>query len=223
MKKVVRFESIEEFQSFIKKNTFKQLGEGSEGICYLGKDGKAYKDFTVGCMADEYLVDEVITTDDVDDDSFVFPETLFAIDNSVVGYTSRCIPRDDLNYIRLFMDGLDHINFDKLIDAYGILSNAALNLANKGIKISDLPYNVMFDGEKLYGIDTCGYTREEGDLMGHNLKSVDIAMKDLFNLYVSEVYQEPLDTSMGVIPFLTMIERKYTSGPVEKGPQYSKN
>lgn len=225
MKKVVNFENEKQFQAYIKQKTCAELGEGSEGVCLLGKDGKAYKDFTVGFMADEYLVDDVVTIEDTDVESFVFPDTLFAIDNNVLGYKSKCVHKDDLDYKYLFMNGLDHINFDRLIAAYGIMYNDALVLANQGIRIFDLSYNVMFDGDRLYGIDTCGYRKigRDEDVTEHNTACVDKAIKDLFSTYVSCVHNEELDTQMKVIPFLTMVEQNYTSGHKGNNPQYSKH
>lgn len=210
MKKVVEFDSVEQWQAYRRQKTIRELGEGSEGICYLGKDGKAYKDFSIsGFMADEYLVNDVITIDDVFTKSFVLPDTVFAINNRVVGYTSFCVPRDYFDYKYMFMNGIDHIDFDKLIAAYGNLYNDALVLANAGIRIFDLSYNVMFDGENLYGIDTCGYTKTNSNVEAHNIACVSSALKDLFSTYAVATYNDELNKNMEVIPFLTMVERKY--------------
>lgn len=222
MKKVINFESVEQFQAYRRQKTCRELGEGSEGICYLGKDGKAYKDFTVGYLPEEYLVDEVITTDDVDVKSFIFPDTLFAVDGKVVGYTCKCITKDDLDYKYLFMNGIDHINFDKLIAAYETMNNDALVLANHGIRIFDLSYNIMFDGNNLYGIDTCGYTRDTNDLCQHNLFCVSQAIKDLFCTYAASAYGEKLDKNWSVIPFLGIVERNYKSAPNNGKAPYQK-
>ena len=51
----------------------------------------------------------------------------------------------------------NNIDFDKLYAAYEVMYDDAIQLARDGICIYDLPYNIVFDGERLFGIDTCGY------------------------------------------------------------------
>lgn len=222
MKKVIKFDSEKEFKAYMKSKTVSEIGDGSEGVCYLGKDGKAYKSFQDGYIKSTYQVDEIITSDEASTNSFLFPDILFTINDIVVGYVCKFIPRDDLNFNKLIFEGLDHINFDKLYDAYSPLRNDAVVLAQNGISIFDLSYNLMFDGQSLYGIDTCSYTRKPGDLTDSNLAYVDAAMKDPFCLYFKEEYDIDLDKDMEVKPFLKMVKKKYKEVAKDTPAQYAK-
>ncbi len=221
MSNIIKFNSVTEFQAYRKSKTFKLLGDGSEGKCYLGKDGLAYKDFTEGFRSDDYVLENVITTSECDIPSFAFPHTLFAVGDTLVGHTSEGITRDFLKYDNMFFYGLDSINFKKLARAYDVMVEDAKKLASIGIAIYDLPYNLMFDGERLVGIDTCGYYRTDEDVESSNINSVDMAIKFIFALYAEYAHNEKLDKTMDVKPFLEMVEAKYTEHDIPP-TQYTK-
>ena len=211
MDSIVYFNSEKEYSTFIQKKICKELGSGSEGTCYLGKDGLAYKNFLDGFVNNDYVLENIITSNMCDNASFNFPHVLFAVDNKLVGYTSRLIERDLTNYNYMFFHGIDHINFDKLISAYEVMYQNAIRLAQDGISIFDLPYNVLFDGERLIGIDTCGYTKKPSFQCGDNPNSVDEAVKRLFIHYAKDVHGDTLDTNVDTVSFLKMVHDKYSS------------
>lgn len=222
MSKIVRFNSDEEFVAYRKAKASYRLGGGSEGDCFLGRDGLVYKDFTEGYRSEDYIPEDVITSDQVQNKSFAFPHTLFVVGDELVGHTTDVVKKDITSYDTLFSNGIDHINFDKLYRAYEVLYDDAIALAEDGIGIYDLSYNLMFDGERLIGVDTCGYYRTSPMECLHNTECVDAAVKNLFTHYAEYVKGEKLDTDMDVKSFLKMVERKY-SNHGKKGPQYIKH
>lgn len=222
MKKIVRFNSTEEFQAYRKSKAKFFLGSGSEGSCFLGNDGLTYKDLTEGYHSDSYDIDSVITSDEYSCSSFIFPHTLFVVEDELVGYTSDTVRVDLINNEKMIFDGIDAIDFDKLANAYDVLMQDAVALGEHGITIYDLPYNLMFDGDKLMAIDTCGYYYSDNDPVGHNINSVNEAIKLAFSLYVEYAYCQKVDKNMEVKPFLEMIERKYTNHNSRGGVQYTK-
>lgn len=223
MNKIVRFDSVEKFVAYRRAKANHRLGGGSEGDCYLGRDGLAYKDFTDGFRSENYIPEDVITSDEVSSKSFAFPHTLFVVGDELVGHTADVVKKDITSYDTLFFNGIDHINFDKLYRAYEVLYDDAVALAEDGIGIYDLSYNLMFDGERLVGVDTCGYYRTSPMDCLHNTECVDTAVKNLFTHYAEYVKGEKLDTDMDVKSFLEMVESRYSNYGGKKGPQYIKH
>mgnify|MGYP003307775845 CR=1 FL=1 len=79
----------------------------------------------------------------------------------------------------------------------------------------------MFDGEKLTGVDTCGYFHAPTMECLHNTDCVDMAVKNLFTIYAKYGYGEDLDTDMDVKSFLEMVKANYSSSD-GKGRPYIK-
>lgn len=218
MNKIVRFNSEEEFIAYRKSKTCEELGSGSEGTCYLGNDGLAYKDLTSGYQEEKYIPKNIITTSSYKNKSFAFPHVLFVVNDKLVGYTTDVVPGNIIHDDYLFEHGIDHIDFDKLYEAYQVLHEDALQLANDGIGILDLSFNLIFDGEKLTGVDTCSYYHGTKEDCEKNAMCVDMAVKNLFTLYARYGYGEELDINMDVKSFLTMVKNRYST----TGKSYSK-
>ena len=206
MKKIKRFNNDSNFDYFFKKQiTDKVLGKGSEGICYLGKDGLAYKriyddtyKYNKFCT---YNADKFITKDDCDVDSYVFPDELFCVKDKVKGYKSELVHEDLLlnNFIRngfryklkehqisysknaiydIILNNLKQIDYKKLKKAYEKLYEDTLIISDKGIKINDLKNNIMYDGHKLKVVDTSNYIRTKERVARRNIEILENALKD---------------------------------------------
>lgn len=222
MSKIVQFNSEKEFVVYREKKATFELGTGSEGTCYLGNDGLVYKDLTDGCFIDNYIPADVITNDEFQSENFAFPHLLFVVGNHLVGYKCDVVNPSLLSNQYIFFNGIDHIDFEKLYQAYEELHKEAIRLGENGISIFDLPFNLLFDGEKLIGIDTCGYFRTSPEECLENGSSVDEAVKHLFTQYARVVHKDELDLDMDVKSFLNMIESKYTSHNTNKKPYTKK-
>ena len=220
MNKIVNFESEQAVNSYCMKKAVRELGTGSEGTCYLGDDGLAYKDMSDGFRSEVYIPEDIITTADYQNKSFFFPHVLFVVGDELMGYTSDAVKKNLTSYRYLFDHGVDHIDFDKLYKAYEVMYEDAIQLARDGISIYDLPYNVVFDGERLIGIDTCGYSRAPVMECLRNPEYVDDAVKRLFTDYAEYVHDDKLDMSLDVKEFLDDVKNRYTSG--KKGKPYIK-
>ena len=68
-------------------------------------------------------------------DSFILPDVLFSSEGYLIGYMSKYIDKNLFKNSYIFNYGIDHIDFDKLIDSYYLMINDALLLAEKNIKI----------------------------------------------------------------------------------------
>lgn len=212
MNKIVKFDSEQAVNAYCKKKAIRELGTGSEGTCYLGKDGIAYKDMSEGYRSEQYIPEDIITTADYQNKSFLFPHVLFVVGDELMGYTSDAVKYNQTSYKYLFDNGIDHIDFDKLYAAYEVMYEDAIKLAEDGICIYDLPYNIVFDGERLYGIDTCGYYRAPVMECLNNPNYVDHAVKRLFTDYAEYVHDEKLDIRLDVKTFLDVVKSRYSTG-----------
>ena len=79
MNKIINFNSIKEFSAYRKSKANKELASGSEGTCYLGTDGFVYKDLSSGLRTEDYILDSIITSSDIENKSFAFPHVLLAV------------------------------------------------------------------------------------------------------------------------------------------------
>lgn len=211
MANIISFDSEKEFKAYIKSKAIRKLGTGSEGTCYEGSDGLAYKDLSDGPRTEHYVLEDIVTTCDSNNESFAFPHILFIVENELLGYTSKMIPKNDLDDTKLLCDGIAHIDFDKLYNAYLVMRNNAIALAQEGIRIYDLSCNVVFDGNRLVGIDTCKYSKTEEDVSEDNAVCVDDAIKDAFWIYAYFAHKDDLDRNMDVLSYLKMVESKYSN------------
>lgn len=199
------------YHVYIKNKCGRELGSGSEGTCFLGHDGLAYKDLSDGFRMEHYIPEDIITTADVQSESFYFPHVLFTVGDELMGYTSDLVKQDLTNHYYLLDHGIDHIDFDKLYAAYEVLYEDAIKLAEQGIAIYDLSHNLLFDGERLIGVDTCSYYRAPVMDCCHNTACVDAAVKDLFTMYAEYGHGDKLDTDMEVKDFLDVVKKRYSS------------
>ena len=60
MNKIVKFDSEQAVNAYCKKKAIRELGTGSEGTCYLGRDGIAYKDMSEGYRSEQYIPEDII-------------------------------------------------------------------------------------------------------------------------------------------------------------------
>lgn len=184
----LEFVTKEEFKLYLKKNIVRQIGNGAEGICYLLKDGSALKVY--GGPESDYepcsysIIDtinpeDIIMSADVKIENFLFPEVLLFVSGKVRGYKTRYIPKDT------FGDFLypNKVDFEKLVTAYYDFLEQVIDISKKNICFYDLAYNLIFDNEKLYAIDTIEYERKENPLET-NLKSLRYAISMCMSLFV---------------------------------------
>jgi len=210
---IMNFRSTREFSEYLKKNCILQrvVGVASEGICYPDKLHQyAYKVFHMGEAPDREFADKIITTEDIQLDSFAFPITLFTSPDSFLGYTSNLVHKDlfssEMTY---YLENIREFPFDKLLKAYDKMISDVEKLSKEQIRIFDLPFNLLFDGERLTAIDTCYYTREERDVLQENLDSLHDAIFSVFELWTDSYGERENYKNMSIEEYLKMIQSVY--------------
>lgn len=198
------------FKKFLKGKDLIYVDDGSEGTCFKSrKDGKAYKIFNQGDSFNSgvfYNLDEIITKDDMDIDSFSFPEDLFIIDGVLKGYSMTYYPNNLFSNSHMYeINGLLNINFKKLLKAYYKLKKDVITLSLNHVSIFDMPYNLLFDGERLIALDTCGYKKKDSDVLEKNLAQLDYAVKSIFIFWFGDKIK--INPDLTIEDFLTSLDK----------------
>lgn len=190
MSKLVLYNNELLFRQDIKSKLTHEIGHGSEGVCYE-YDNDAYKilfpkkdiEISVGIM--DYMIhpETILTTDYIDLPSFAFPKEIYATKDWLLGYKAKLIKNNLFNTKNLLdIEDLKKIDFNALAHAYKIMLGDVDLLSEERIKIYDLTFNLVFDGKKLTGIDTCGYKLVNKMIKKQNRDSLSLAIEDLFSI-----------------------------------------
>ena len=209
MANIMYFKDMIEFDYYFRNRASKKIGEGTEGVCYVGNfDALVYKKFTQRFTNMNYDISKIITTDDIKLDSFAFPETLFVCNGELLGYTTRYIAPNYFNDRYTYStDNLMRLDFQKLKVAYNLMREDLVHLSQKRIHIYDLAYNLMFDGRNLVAVDTCNYERVNRSVYQENIESLDYALKTLFDLWTRKDERFQLDSSLEIDKYILTLER----------------
>lgn len=190
MKKIIELQSKEEFEQYIGNKVLKYIDDGSEGECFLGNDGLAYKIFFDEPFINDHAlieIDDIITESEYKLDSFAFPRVIFTIDDVVKCYTSKYVNSNLFGYKskEAAEQLLEHIKSKEFITAYNKFLEDLEVLTSNKIKLFDLCNNLLYDGEKMVAIDTIYYKKEtEADveiLRDFNLRQFRTALVEVFS------------------------------------------
>lgn len=189
MGNIINFKTDWQVKLFIESRALREIGSGSEGTCYLGNDGKVYKLIEFE-NAEPYVATEVVTEEEGPFQSFAFPEELYAVNNQLKGYRTRRVKQDLFAGENIFdFANIANLDFAAVSLAYKRMLLDIVGISSRKVLIFDLPFNIMFDGESFTAIDTCGYKKVNYDPLIDNLKSLNLAMENLFRLWFQS-YQE---------------------------------
>lgn len=182
------FENYEELARFIYNMQIREIGDGSEGTVYLGKDGYAYKLFYEEPWASdtkEIEPDRIIMKQELPLDSFAFPQELFIVDGKVMGCKMELVRRNLVGTMNIvtYSDFFD-VDIYAFYRAYEKLIEDVKTLSDLRILLFDVANNIMFDGKKITVVDTFYYTRELKEQYEKNLYIVEKAVEQIFNFWL---------------------------------------
>ena len=151
----------------------KEIGEGSQGICYLDKiNNVVYKIYYDFLYYNEYNYNyqDIMKFSDIKNNTYVFPKDVICVNNKVVGYIEPYANSKDLTKINPLKISLDKLitNINKVRDDIELISE-------RGILTYDVMYNVLYKN-KFNVID-----------------SDDYAIRDLDPSYLFDVNKERFD------------------------------
>lgn len=167
---IKEFESHKDFLKFIKSKVYRKVGFGSEGSCYWGKDGLAYK--VIEYFLYKRNVNEIITSDKYKDlNYFALPIDIYTNpDHSIIyGYNSNFLHDDILQHSEDFFEEVD---LDKLVKCYYMLLSDIRTISNDNIFLFELINNLLFNNIKFMLIDTLDYYKEDYNTYDDNVNMI---------------------------------------------------
>lgn len=172
------FSSDNDFKAYLKEKGLKEKGCGSEGTFYYSWIDKiGYKVFD---QDNSYNPELIIMDDEVNIDAFIFPKELLVIKNKLKGYTSRIVKNNIFSDSNLEYFSMDSIDFGALKEAYKVFKIETALLSSKGIAIFDLANNLVYNGKRIYAIDTCSYYRtNDKHVLRYNNSCLDDAIDSM--------------------------------------------
>lgn len=150
----MKFINREHLDTFLKN--LKVLGSGSQGICYLDKNNKiVYKIFMDYYDEEEamYTENDILKFSNVKNNTFIWPNDVIKVGNSIVGYTMPYKRSKSLYQVNPLL-----VNLDSLDKAFVNIEEDIKKLTDNGIRIYDLRYNTLYNNGKIYVIDTLDYS-----------------------------------------------------------------
>lgn len=153
MSVIIEFNEQEKQQLIKNCKKAKNVGEGSESICYQ-IDDHVYKiirsRFRTPYNANKFYNDEL------DLESFLFPEEIYVSNNMIFATKTKYV-ENEMYRKRIFAGILPDIN--KIKEALPSFIKDFYTLSRNNVLAVDISWeNILFDGEKLYAIDTLHYT-----------------------------------------------------------------
>lgn len=173
MKNIKEFESEKELYDYFKTNSIKKIGGGSEGTAYLNKNKELIKLIPVSYDSKYYCdYTNIIMDSDIKLDSFIFPKELFILNGLIVGYKENYFRGNIFNS----SDEIHKLNIDKLIEAREKIIEDAKIITERGYFLYELGGNILFNNEKLVGIDTLDYKKNNNVTLDENIDMIDYAI-----------------------------------------------
>lgn len=195
MNNIIEFNNKKEFIEYIKPLLKEDLNSGSEGDIYITKDNNVIK-VMHQFFGPKYLKDcpDIIMSNDLKLDSYIFPDELYIIDGIIMGYKEKLFENDVFSFypsLKKFAT-----NIDNLFEAREKFIEDTIKLTEYGYKLFELPRNIMYDNKRIVAIDTLDYIKQKVK-KEENIRIVDHAiLLELSDMYKEIDVRQPFDTEI---------------------------
>ena len=195
MNNIIEFNNKKEFIEYIKPLLKEDLNSGSEGDIYITKDNNVIK-VMHQFFGPKYLKDcpNIIMSNDLKLDSYIFPDELYIIDGIIMGYKEKLFENDVFSFypsLKKFAT-----NIDNLFEAREKFIEDTIKLTEYGYKLFELPRNIMYDNKRIVAIDTLDYIKQKIK-KEENIRIVDHAiLLELSDMYKEIDVRQPFDTEI---------------------------
>ena len=100
-----------------------------------------------------YTENDILKFSNVKNNTFIWPNDVIKVGNSIVGYTMPYKRSKSLYQVNPLL-----VNLDSLDKAFVNIEEDIKKLTDNGIRIYDLRYNTLYNNGKIYVIDTLDYS-----------------------------------------------------------------
>ena len=199
-------------------NSFTELGEGAQGICFLDKDKKTvykiFHEFFDDCEP-QYCYNDIMRFSDIKNNTYMFPKNVINVNGIIVGYIKPYVKSKDLTSVNPLK-----ISLDKLVDNINNVRSDIEIISENGVLTYDIMYNIIYKN-KITIIDTDDYEIKDLDpiaLMERNNYNFDYA---IYNFLIDNIFDDFVesyrelrnmykDKDVDVVIFIELF-RKYLS------------
>lgn len=207
------FSNKKDFQQFINSKALYEIDSGSEGNFFVSaQDRKGYKIFY---NPDDYLIplydgSEIIMNDDIKIDSFIFPQELLIVNNQVKGYVTKYISGNIISDDNIMILDPEKFDFKAFKEAYKVMKIDMELLSQKGVFAYDVSSNVIYNGKKLYAVDTLGYRKSTSKyLLKENMTSLDLAIDTIIEIILLQYpYELKARGNMKITDYIDYLEKQ---------------
>ena len=153
------FNKRNDFDMFLKKEYIREIGSGSQGICYYNfKTKDVYKIFYQYFDDDEdfyieYTSEEFMRFSNIINDTYVFANDVIIVEDKIVGYVTNYVMGKLLSSINPL-----YVNLDKLSLCTNKVFDDNEKLALNGVRTHDVLYNIMYGRNGFKIIDFAEYS-----------------------------------------------------------------
>lgn len=156
------FKSMKELKEWLNLCDSAYLEEGGQGRCYkIGN--KVYKIFLQYIEDDDdeitpYFKEDILRFSDVKNDTYIFPNDVIMVGNTVVGYIT-----DYVDALSLYKTDPLRVNLNFFEISLDSSSRDIRTISNNGILTYDVMYNILYGKDGFRIIDTLEYSKTDID------------------------------------------------------------
>lgn len=180
--------SENEKNSFISKCIkYPIIGYDSEAKCYL-INNYVYKIYN--SYEEIHNMNNTICRDDLNLSSFIFPEEIYTCHNKIFAYKTRYIKQNTFTLDSLIDKSFDYEEYDIAIPLF---INDLYILSRNNICTCGLGLNTLFDGNRIYAIDTLSYKLTDDNPLKKNIISLKSGLDFLYESFEDYLMDSDVD------------------------------
>lgn len=162
----MKYDTRDEFLLYInlmeKFGVWKEIGVGSQGICYVNvNNNQVYKIFHQFFDREDgfleffhnYTKEEILRFSNIVNDTFVWVKDVIVVENEIVGYVSDYVNAKSLYKIDPLTVDLNHFS-----NSVNKVENDLRIISNNGVATYDMAYNTLYGKNGIFVIDHDDYS-----------------------------------------------------------------
>ncbi len=191
------------------------LGSASEGICKRLNQKEVMK-YLCGPDNRGLKKEDILRYKDIKTKTYLFGYKIFFIDEFLSGYITKYSTGKNLIEVNR-----DKILFDKIIKGCYAVEKDTKIISDKGIKVCDVLFNILYKNGVFNIIDTCEYSNSNTEtiklykenISSFNYSLLEFLIKDRFYKFVFsskelKEYYNNVENGESIIGFLNLLKKR---------------